>query len=166
MTEPTTPKEYLARAGRTFAKGVAKVFAAIIALFVVIWIGGSLTSGNSTPKPQQAQSTTISKEQFGKKWPLTVDKGIVKCLQIGNGAVVFESGGKTYAVNGTAKGFANKHGFHPIEEIWLTDPEFQKMAKEIAESEKKPIEEVIKAMGTPPKLDISPVLNAGVKLCK
>ncbi len=166
MSEPTTPKEYLARAGKTFAKGIAKVFAVIVALFVVIWIGGSLTGGNSTPKPQKAQSVTISKAQFGKKWPLTVDEGNVKCLPIGNGAVVFEAEGKTYAVNGTAKGFANKHGFYPIEEIWLTDPKFKQMAKEIARSEKKPIEEVIKSMGTPPKLDISPVLNAGVKLCK
>lgn len=166
MSEPNTPKEYLARAGKTLAKGVAKVFAVIIALFAVIWIGGSLTGDNSTPEPQQAQSTTISKDQFGKKWPFTVDKGSVKCLPIGNGAVVFESGGKIYAVNGTAKGFANKHGFRPMEEIWLTDPEFQKMAKEIAQSEKKPIEEVIKAMGTTPKVDISPVLNAGLKLCK
>lgn len=166
MTEPTTPKEYLARAGKTFARGMAKVFAVIIALFVIIWIGGSFTGGNSTSNPQQPKSETISKEQFGKKWPLAVDKGIVKCLPIGNGAVVFESGGKTYAVNGTAKGFATKQGFFPIDEIWVTDPEFQQMAKEIAKSEKKPIEEVIKAMGTPPKINISPVLDTGLKLCK
>lgn len=166
MSEPTTPKEYLARAGKTFAKGIAKVFAVISALFAVIWIGGSLTDGNSTPKPQQTQSVTITKEQFGKKWPLSVDKGNVKCLPIGNGAVVFEAGDKTYAVNGTAKGFANKHEFYPIEDIWLTDPQFQQMAEEIAKSEKKPIEEVIKAMGTPSRLDITPVLDTGEKLCK
>ena len=166
MSEPTTPKEYLARAGKTLAKGIAKIVAVIFALFAVIWIGGELTSGDSSKKSQQTPSATISKEQFGTKWPLKVNNGIVKCLPIGKGSVVFEAGGKTYAVNGTAKGFAKKHGFYPIEGIWLNDPEFHKAAKEIADSEKKPIEEVIKAMGTPPKLNISPILNAGLKLCK
>ncbi len=123
----------------------------------------SLSLGGSKEAPP-AQAT-ISKEQFGPKWPLTVDAGTVKCLPLGNGAVVFEAGGKTYAVNGTAQGFSTKYGFSSIDTIWRQDPEFLKMAKEIAASEKKPVNEVIKKMGTPPKVNIDPVIKAGLKLC-
>ena len=62
---------------------------------------------------------TISKDQFGDKWPLSLNSGVVRCLAIGNGSVVFEANGKTYAVNGTAKGYAKKYGFHSIEGIDL-----------------------------------------------
>jgi Protein of unknown function (DUF2511) len=109
---------------------------------------------------------TISKDQFGDKWPLSVSSGVVKCLAIGNGSVVFEAEGKTYAVNSTAKGFANRYEFHPIEDIWLDDPEFLEMARVIAKSENKPVNEIMKAMGTPTKMNIGPVLDSGLKLCK
>lgn len=109
---------------------------------------------------------TISKDQFGDKWPLLVSSGVVKCLTIGNGSVVFEAEGKTYAVNGTAKGAAKRYGFHPIEDIWLDDPEFFEMARELAKSENKPVNEIIKAMGAPTKINIGPVLDSGLKLCK
>lgn len=109
---------------------------------------------------------TISKDQFGDKWPLSVNSGVVECLAIGNGSVVFEAKGKTYAVNGTAKGFAKRYGFHSIEDIWLDDPKFFEMAQEIAKSENEPVDEVMKSMGTPTKIDIGPVLDSGLKLCK
>jgi len=49
MSEPTTPGEYLARAGKNFAKGIGVIAAVVIALFVLIWIGGSET-GNTPVK--------------------------------------------------------------------------------------------------------------------
>jgi hypothetical protein len=45
MSEPSTPIGYLARAGKSFAKGIGIVFAAIVALFSLIWIGGSDAGG-------------------------------------------------------------------------------------------------------------------------
>ena len=107
----------------------------------------------------------ISKQQFGEEWPLSVTSGIVKCLPIGRGAVVFESQGKTYEVNGIAKGVAEKHGFSNIEEIWLDDPEFYKVAEEAARVEGLPVEKAIKLMGGPTKVNIAPVLHSGTRLC-
>lgn len=107
----------------------------------------------------------ISKQQFGAKWPLSVPSGMVKCLPIGRGAVVFESQEKTYAVNGIAKGVARKYEFSNIEEIWLDDPEFYKVAEEAARVEGIPIEKAIKIMGGPTKINIAPVLDAGARLC-
>ena len=132
---------------------------------IVVAIAYQLFSPSSKDDDLITQSI-ITKEQFGERWPLSVNAGIVKCLAIGNGSVVFEVDGKTYAVNGTAKGFAKKHNFYPIENIWLDDPGFIKMAIELAESEKKPVDQIIKAMGTPTKININPVLNAGLELCK
>lgn len=106
----------------------------------------------------------ISKQQFGDKWPLSVDSGVVKCLPIGNGAVVFEAKGKTYAVNGTAQGFAKKRGFLLIDEIWINDPNYHQMIKEIAASEKQPVKEIMKII-KPTKVSIGPVLDSGVSLC-
>lgn len=107
----------------------------------------------------------ISKQQFGTKWPLSVPSGIVKCLPIGRGAVIFEAQEKTYAVNGIAKGVADKHGFSNIEEIWLDDPEFYKVAEEAARVEGVSVEKAIKLMGGPAKINIAPVLDSGTRLC-
>lgn len=107
----------------------------------------------------------ISKQQFGAKWPLSVPSGMIKCLPIGHGAVVFESQEKTYAVNGIAKGVARKHGYSNIEDIWLDDPEFYKVAEEAARIEGIPVEKAIKIMGGPTKINIVPVLDVGARLC-
>ena len=107
----------------------------------------------------------ISKQQFGAKWPLSVPSGMIKCLPIGRGAVVFESQEKTYAVNGIAKGVARKYGFSNIEEIWLDDPEFYKFAEEAAIAENVPVKKAIKLLGGPTKINIGPVLDAGARLC-
>jgi hypothetical protein len=57
----------------------------------------------------------VSRADLGEHWPLTVEDGVLVCDQLG--AVVFESGGQRYAVNGMAKG----QGFPPIDVIWKTD---------------------------------------------
>lgn len=91
----------------------------------------------------------LTKAEFGSAWPLSVDEGVVRCLEVGGGAVVFEADGKTYALNGVAKTAARAHGyaFLPTETIWLEDPKLLEMAKVIAASENRPLGEVVEAMG-------------------
>lgn len=57
----------------------------------------------------------VSRAEFGAQWPLTVDEGVLICA---NNAVLFETGGRRYAVNGTAK----RQGVPPIDPIWRSAP--------------------------------------------
>jgi len=57
----------------------------------------------------------VSRETYGSDWPFTVVSGELDCPQ--PGAVVFRSGGKVYALNGTA---ASTGKYRPIEEILAT----------------------------------------------
>lgn len=116
--------------------------------------------------PAEARERRLTKAEFGNAWPLSVDEGIVKCLPFGAGAVVFEADGKTYAVNGIAKGLAKERGFLAIDSIWLEDPQFRAMAEEVAASQQRPLEEVLKSMGPPSRISIGPVLDSGVALCR
>lgn len=78
----------------------------------------------------------VRREDFGEKWPLTVDAGIVRC---NNGAVTFASGGVSYDVNGTAM---TRNRGRKIDEIWAANPTVSGL-----------------------KIDISPILDLGLKLC-
>lgn len=104
-------------------------------------------------------SLELTKEQYGDKWPLTVSSGHVECK---NNAVIFHSNGKTYAVNGVAK----TQGYSEINAIWEDAPAFFEMAAEIAKAENTAVDEVMKAMGSPNKISIGPILDSGLKLCK
>ncbi len=98
----------------------------------------ALTScGGST----NVKSKKISKTDFGDKWPLTVDEGEVKCVD--NLFIVFEADGKTYAVNGAAKDAMGQRRYIDIIEIWKRDPQYPDIG-----------------------MDIGPVLDTGVELCK
>ena len=61
-----------------------------------------------------------------EKWPLTVQSGTLRCEPLSTmpkvKLVTFTSNGKTYAVNGIARGHAKKHGWRQIDEIWKADP--------------------------------------------
>lgn len=81
---------------------------------------------------------SIGQEDFGKEWPFTVESGTVRCE--GEGEVVFETGGKTYAVNGAAH--SQQPDLAPLTDIW-------------ADTES----------GNPPKVDVAPVIDAGLALC-
>jgi hypothetical protein len=131
-------------------------------LFVIIALLASLAPGCR----QSDRERHITKAEFGTAWPFSVDEGIVKCLPLGAGAVVFETGGKTYAVNGIARGFARSHGFLAIDAIWLQDPHFLEMAKQIAASKNEPVVKVLEEMGTPTRISIQPILDTGVSLCR
>jgi len=85
----------------------------------------------------------LSRADFGKRWPLTVEAGVVSCERHsgGLGSVIFmDPEGKRYAVNGTA--MAHYPQLPEIDRIWAPDP-------------------------TNPgaKINISPVIDRGLELC-
>jgi hypothetical protein len=79
----------------------------------------------------------VSRADFGAKWPLTVEDGMLSCV---NSAVTFSHAGNTYAVNGRAKGLKR---YRPIEPIWRT--------------QQSPL---------PPRVDIGPLIERGLALCR
>jgi hypothetical protein len=85
----------------------------------------------------------LSRADFGKRWPLTVEAGVVSCERHsgGLGSVIFtDPEGHRYAVNGTA--MAHYPGLPEIDEIWAPGP-------------------------TNPgaRIDISPMIDRGRELC-
>ncbi|MFN8313911.1 MAG: DUF2511 domain-containing protein [Cyclobacteriaceae bacterium] len=62
----------------------------------------------------------IHKADYGKEWPFTVDKGVLKCS---SNQVLFIVNGKLYAINGTAQNLARSKGYSALEEIWAYDSE-------------------------------------------
>lgn len=67
--------------------------------------------GTSAPSKQRE----VTRQEFGERWPFTVERGTLSCE---NSAVVFSVSGRSYAVNGTAKG----RGYTAIEPIWRANP--------------------------------------------
>jgi hypothetical protein len=103
----------------------------------------SCGSGSSSSTGEWPKSQKISKEQFGDKWPLTVDAGTVVCVD--GASVIFVADNRSkYAVNGTAKSKKRmqENGWLDIGEIWKKDPELPGAS-----------------------MDIRPILDAGVALC-
>lgn len=91
----------------------------------------------------------ISKEQFGDKWPFTVERGILQCKE--GKVILFHANGKVYSVNGKADGLAKSRGYHDIREIWKNNPEYSKFfAPDDPEH---------------PKINIGPIIEEGLKLC-
>ena len=98
-------------------------------IFIVVI---SIISGTTSEDTSQR---TVTKEQYGDKWPLIVNSGLLKCDR---GAIVFIHNGIKYAVNGIAMG----RGYPDIEPIWKDHPS-----------------------GYIPKISIRPLINDGLKLC-
>jgi hypothetical protein len=109
--------------------------------------------------PSVHAAKLLRANDYGDKWPFTVAEGEVSCRA--GSAVVFEVNGKAYAVNGNAK----SRGYLPIEPIWRHDPGMIKMQEEIAKAEGKTLEEIKKLMGPMPRVNISPIIDAGLALC-
>lgn len=91
---------------------------------------------SATPRPRGY----VHQDDYGDDWPFTVEDGIVACER--GSMVVFRTGGRTYAVNGTARGFKEEAGYLDFEEIWRDDP-----------------------TGMLPKVNISPIIDMGLDLC-
>ena len=65
-------------------------------------------------------SSHVSERSFGNNWPLTISEGVISCEPIYEYKIVtFTANGKTYAVNGLARGNrAKKRGWLDVEKIW------------------------------------------------
>lgn len=82
-----------------------------------------------TTFPALAQTSTqpgtfqvISKASFTGTWPFTVEQGTLSCYR-GQG-IVFNTGGKTYAINGTAQSLGKSLGYtwQRVNPIWRDNP--------------------------------------------
>ncbi len=63
----------------------------------------------------------VSRTDYGSDWPLTVDEGTLGCW--GPSAVTFTTGdGTTYALNGTALGWADEKGWSRDKQGEIWDP--------------------------------------------
>lgn len=80
----------------------------------------------------------LTRDDFGKDWPLTVNYVVVRCDS--QSVIATAPDGKDYAVNGTAQ------SHHPdlpeIDGIWADDPDVDGL-----------------------KIDISPIIDKGLELC-
>jgi hypothetical protein len=81
----------------------------------------------------------ISKEQLGEDWPLTVESGVLKCIE-DNGVplATIEVNGVEYQLNGAAK----SRGYEDIDIIWSNNPSIP---------------------GT--RLSLSPLISKALELC-
>lgn len=114
--------------------------------------------------PKVLNEKNISKQEFGEKWPFTVDKGLIQCVQYEidglapdlTKGVIFIEDGKTYGVNGTAKSQGKTLGYEDILLILNDDLKMKEEAMRLGASEKD----------ATVKMDISPILDEGLKLCE
>ena len=103
--------------------------------FLLLVLGTSFVDAGS--------SVVITESEFGERWPFTISRGTLSCTPFGkHGIVTFTANGKTYAVNGLAKGRAKQNGWREIDEIWKANPSFP---------------------GT--KTDMHPIIEKGLSLC-
>ena len=88
-----------------------------------------------------AGSVTIKASEYGAMWPFTVPEGILMRTPFGNrNFVTFTAGGKTYAINGTARNVAEQKGWADFTVIWKDNPRGEG------------------------KIDITPILNRALEL--
>lgn len=92
-----------------------------------------------------AASERVSSADFGENWPLKVKDGVLNCELIYEYEIVtFTTNGKTYAVNGLARGNrAKKRGWLDVDKIWKTDPRDTEL-----------------------KVNIGPLIDRGRALCR
>jgi hypothetical protein len=103
------------------------------------------------PSTLGKHQVTITRTEYGDAWPFTVDSGVLKGVLTGrtlsNGRelaeVTFTTGGKTYYVNGTAKGTGR---YAELDEIWALDSSTSK------------------DLGL--RKSMSPIINRGLKLAQ
>lgn len=122
-------------------KGLHKsvVVIATVLLFVAIII---VPGKAREPSDKGFIWQSISWFDLGTKWPLKSIGGWIGCNRRGD--VVFFVKGITYALNGQAR-----HRYRAINPIWLADPKWKNYPG-----------------GQHLKMDIGPLLNAGLQLCR
>jgi hypothetical protein len=120
-------------------KAGAGIFVLIVLLVALYRNDDSESSKPAEASASFGQARWVTARQFGNDWPLTVRSGTLRC---DDDAVLFETGGRSYAVNGTAKTLTG----HPdIRPIWAANPRFDDPAI---------------------KKNIGPLIDAGLELCR
>jgi len=104
----------------------------VVLVFALTLAGCSSTGGGGGGG---GSGLEVSRSDFGKDWPLTVQSGTLNCE--GAGAVTFTTNGTTYAVNGLANGMDQ---WPDIDAIWADAPHGLKK-------------------------NIGPLIDRGLKLC-
>ena len=83
---------------------------------------GGGTARREDPRPEQpavgAHERSVASTDFGSAWPLTVDQGILACVD--GSSVIFKASGITYAVNGRARGRLAEQSWREVEAITKT----------------------------------------------
>jgi hypothetical protein len=106
------------RTGRVTGLVVQLVFwGLLIAGGVYLW-NSLFESSGERADGLGADGLRVSRSEFGKDWPLTVEEGVLRCE--GAGAVTISTGGTTYAVNGLAGGMDI---YRDINAIWADNPQ-------------------------------------------
>ena len=89
-------------------------------LVALILIGASIIfvtfrddkSGDESARDPNSTSMEVSREMYGRRWPMKVESGLLECLP--GRAVVFHTNGKTYAVNDIAVSRDQGENIRPI----------------------------------------------------
>jgi hypothetical protein len=116
------------------------VGAAVATVGLVLICGCSSPPAGSPDGAADPQSKVVGRAIMKDDWPLTADNGLLRCKGSGGvGQVTIEVDGRKYAVNGSAKGDKSNAAIDPI---WANDT-------------------------TPGlKINISPLIQEGLRLCK
>lgn len=120
-----------------------------ISLACVACTPGSSTGVSGSDIPTGQYEVLITRAEYGDAWPFTVESGVLRGSPTGrrlsNGTaiveVTFRTGGKTYYVNGIAKGTRQ---YSELDDIWAID---SSMPKELAA-----------------KKSVGPIIERGLKL--
>ena len=93
----------------------------LIVVILLIGLCNDPNSESSTPvsgTEQDGQSgRLVTQNEFGDRWPFTVESGYVDCIQ--NKTPVFRSGPKTYGLTGYG---TTNLGLPEIDPIWKNNP--------------------------------------------
>jgi hypothetical protein len=91
--------------------GIGAVAASLAALAIYLGATNGDSSGTNGA-PGSDDPGYVSRAEFGARWPLTVDAGILRCRV--PGIVTFESNGVVYALSGNAEAVALGNDIGPI----------------------------------------------------
>ena len=105
----------------------------------------------------QGNPIKVTKAEYGKKWPFTINEGYIDC--IGYQEVVFKTNQGIYALNETAKDTKDWKGdklWKDIDEIWAIDEVRTKDSMKSGLSREKAIT----------RIPMPDFIGQGLKLCK
>lgn len=92
---------------------IALIIMTISLLAVIVKMAMEMDNENTS---ESSSGITVSSDQFGDAWPLTVRSGVVDCLD--SFSAVFRHGGTIYQLNG----IASSRGYTKINPIWRDHP--------------------------------------------